>query len=278
LLPSLNRAREQANRIKCASNLRQLAMAGLIYASENRGKFPRTYHDPGGLTNNLKGGASFAPTDNAYSLTSPSTPVDNNNVPASFYHLLKSSDLTAEVFNCPSTDARRAYAGGGSNASIQDYSNWPGPVTEFLSYSYNAPFPSMGAMNRGWKFDSSMNSDFPFAGDMNPGIAGQMSNGGGTSDVRVPGYTDSKKVMARGNSNNHKNEGQQVVYVDAHVEWQATPFAGAMKPNRPWRDNIYTNQNNMDLDEMTGANGRPTGQSADATDAVLNPTDEAKTQ
>jgi prepilin-type processing-associated H-X9-DG protein len=40
LLPSLNRAREQANRVKSASNLRQIGMAGMIYANENKGKFP----------------------------------------------------------------------------------------------------------------------------------------------------------------------------------------------------------------------------------------------
>ena len=40
LLPSLNRAREQANRIKSASNLRQIGMAAFIYANDNRGAFP----------------------------------------------------------------------------------------------------------------------------------------------------------------------------------------------------------------------------------------------
>lgn len=94
----------------------------------------------------------------------------------------------------------------------------------------------------------------------------------------MPGYTDSKKVIARGNSNSHRNEGQQIVYVDAHVEWQATPFGGALSSGRPWRDNIYTNQNAIDLDQTTGKNGRPTGQAANSSDAVLNPTDEAKTQ
>src|SRR5688572_11323316 len=47
LLPSLNRAREQANRIKCASNLRQIGQAIMIYANENKnGPFPRTYFEP----------------------------------------------------------------------------------------------------------------------------------------------------------------------------------------------------------------------------------------
>ena len=37
LLPSLNRARETANRVKCASNLKQIGLAILLYSNENRG-------------------------------------------------------------------------------------------------------------------------------------------------------------------------------------------------------------------------------------------------
>jgi prepilin-type N-terminal cleavage/methylation domain-containing protein len=37
LLPSLNRARETANRVKCASNLRQVGQAILLYSNDNRG-------------------------------------------------------------------------------------------------------------------------------------------------------------------------------------------------------------------------------------------------
>jgi prepilin-type processing-associated H-X9-DG protein len=40
LLPSLNRARETANRVKCASNLRQIGMAVLLYSNDNHGKYP----------------------------------------------------------------------------------------------------------------------------------------------------------------------------------------------------------------------------------------------
>jgi len=40
LLPSLNRARETANRVKCASNLRQIGQAILLYSNDNHGQYP----------------------------------------------------------------------------------------------------------------------------------------------------------------------------------------------------------------------------------------------
>ena len=41
LLPSLAKARDAANRIACASNLRQLGLFTLMYANDNRGTMPR---------------------------------------------------------------------------------------------------------------------------------------------------------------------------------------------------------------------------------------------
>src|SRR5580765_9049928 len=41
LLPSLNRARETANRVKCSSNLRQIGQALLLYSNDNKGNYPR---------------------------------------------------------------------------------------------------------------------------------------------------------------------------------------------------------------------------------------------
>jgi prepilin-type N-terminal cleavage/methylation domain-containing protein/prepilin-type processing-associated H-X9-DG protein len=40
LLPSLNKARQQAMRVKCMSNLKQIGAANLMYAAQNRGFFP----------------------------------------------------------------------------------------------------------------------------------------------------------------------------------------------------------------------------------------------
>jgi prepilin-type N-terminal cleavage/methylation domain-containing protein/prepilin-type processing-associated H-X9-DG protein len=41
VLPSLARAREQARRVQCASNLRQVAIATIAYAGQNRGVMPQ---------------------------------------------------------------------------------------------------------------------------------------------------------------------------------------------------------------------------------------------
>src|ERR1041385_399201 len=63
LLPSLNRARETANRVKCGSNMRQIGQAMLLYSNENKAKYPP---DLGTL--------------------------------------VKTEDISIEVFTCPSSD------------------------------------------------------------------------------------------------------------------------------------------------------------------------------
>ena len=61
LLPSLNRARETANRVKCGSNLRQIGQAMFMYATESRGLIPRDYaYDDGVAPNYSKARSELA--------------------------------------------------------------------------------------------------------------------------------------------------------------------------------------------------------------------------
>src|SRR5437762_38815 len=43
LLPALSAAREQANKVKCASNLHQIGLANLMYANVNGGALPTLF-------------------------------------------------------------------------------------------------------------------------------------------------------------------------------------------------------------------------------------------
>jgi len=271
LLPSLNRAREQANRIKCGSNIRQIALAAIIYANGNKGHFPRTYWEPGaGLPNNNKGGPGADPKNNPFSLSNPTDPVGANNCGAALYLLLRTGDLTPDTFQCPSN-----HMGERMDAStVQNFSNFPTPMRKYNSYSYTAPYPSAVAKNRGWKFNNTLSPDFPIVADMNPGKGGAVwGNSSGKQDVTAVAYTSSRQEMARGNSNNHKNEGQQVAYVDGHVEWQTTAFCGPKKSGRVWRDNIYANT--QGVDPATGKGGKAHSMSRELTDIVMHPADGA---
>jgi prepilin-type N-terminal cleavage/methylation domain-containing protein/prepilin-type processing-associated H-X9-DG protein len=267
LLPSLNRAREQANRIKCAANLKSLAQHGFIYSNQdirNGGRFPRTYYLAAGT--GLDHSVAGAGQDKSFDVTNPSVVGDNNYL-ASFYLLLKATDLTGEVFVCPSTNATRAY----TDIDPQTRSNWPTKYVEYNSYSYNCPFPSTAALSGGWRFDNTLGPDYPFASDMNPGQGANQANGDNLkTDVAGTAYNASRRSMARANTNNHQNEGQQVAYCDGHVEWQQSPFCGVQQATKAYRDNIFTNAEGVSATGVGGkwnANCRPTiGQ-----DSVLLP-------
>src|SRR3954451_21214718 len=103
LLPSLNRARETANRVKCASNLRQIGQAILLYANENKQQYPRTpYVTTGAPTPTWSTGNTAAGTPDPFTGAPTPHPESDNDVSASLFLLLRTQDITPEVFVCPS--------------------------------------------------------------------------------------------------------------------------------------------------------------------------------
>jgi len=171
LLPALNRAREQGNRVKCSSNLRQIGMAIQMYANDNKGNFPRTKYDPADGTNAVAATENYA-TANPFIAAATS-----NSVTSSFFLVMKTADLTSEVFNCPSSSAERALftaAGSNGQGGMQNVWNFKdsGAISDVLSYSYISPFPTSAARNAGFKLNYTLTSDFAIASDMNPGNSG----------------------------------------------------------------------------------------------------------
>jgi len=244
LLPVANRAQEQARRVKCSANLRSFGQAMLAYSSANKGQFPRTFFN---TTNNTRTYVIADTTGDTepmpFAPTGTASPVGDNNVPASIFLLLRQRLLTPEALLCPSalaadTAESENYGGLESPAQRSNFSLLAEQKT-MLSYSMAVPFPMTEATREGYAWDNSISPDFAIAADRNPGDAR-----GGLANITWDANTDDMSLM---NSMNHRGlggrqEGQNVLYGDMHVEWSETPYAGMQRTfgtNR-FRDNIFT--------------------------------------
>ena len=106
LLPSLSRAREQANRVKCMSNLRQIGMATFMYANENDGYFPMgSRYDDAWVEDWIHYQDGTAqPGDDRYNGALAGTPRSDSRLRNSAIAKYLGGTFSPEVFRCPSDD------------------------------------------------------------------------------------------------------------------------------------------------------------------------------
>ncbi len=239
LIPARHRG-ESASRVKCASNLKQIGLAILLYSNENRGQYPRAFYLPG---------PDVKPVWRTGTTSSnPFTGPDPNDVTAAMFLLLRTQDITSEVFVCPDTAGERDWFGqssAGPTTAPVNRANFT-DVRKNLTYSILNPYPSEGVLteeDKAWWWTNRVTYELPIAADINPGVLG------GDDDVTKPNVSSSSTTMKLANSNNHDGDG--------HVEFLQNPFVGVQ------RDNIYTNRN-----------GAVVASPVDANDTVLLPTDD----
>jgi prepilin-type N-terminal cleavage/methylation domain-containing protein/prepilin-type processing-associated H-X9-DG protein len=254
LLPSLNRARETANRVKCGSNMRQIGQAIMLYANENKGNYPRTRYL-----------ATSTAMQCTYDTTNSANPVDpflavDNDIGRAMFLLIRTQDITPEVFICPSSNDEKDTYGTAPGINAQCKVSFR--AANNFSYSIANPYPSTTAVNNGYKLNATTGAEFAIASDKNPaGAAGY--------DVATPTVNSPSSIMQKANSANHQGQGENVLFGDGHAEFVQNPFCGTKQ------DNIFTSSSSTDGSNPTGG-GSPTANSANngpkwAGDSVLIP-------
>jgi prepilin-type N-terminal cleavage/methylation domain-containing protein/prepilin-type processing-associated H-X9-DG protein len=225
LLPSLNRARETANRVKCGSNMRQIGQAIQLYANENKGNYPRTRYVSTGATNGSYDGTNSNVAVDPFT-TPGSSRIKDNDVIAAMFLLIRTQDITPEVFICPSSNDEKDVYGAVAGISAQCKVSFT--AAKNLSYSMANPYPDTNGVNNSYKLNATTGAEFAIAGDKNP--AGAPNYTGLTTANEL----SSQKDMQLANSPNHQGQGENVLYGDGHAEFQQNPFCGSK------RDCIYT--------------------------------------
>jgi len=283
LLPSLNRARETANRVKCAANLKSIGQAILLYANENKQAYPRTLYSGGTTAGTCipTWGSVPTATNPFASGKTPGTDVPAyNDVTAAIFLLMSTEDVSPEIFVCPSSNAQKWDYGGGGN-SVANWCNWngtgsnPGGIAQSLSYSYQDPYADPPSVTSGFKLNTSLTTEYAVMADINPGgvAAAPLQNAGSPADnVLLPLGNSSGPQVKAANSNNHNKDGENILFGDGHVDFRQTPFSGISN------DNIYARSSpSTTSGPVQNQPSDPTNTYAgayDKNDNVLLPTDD----
>jgi prepilin-type N-terminal cleavage/methylation domain-containing protein len=211
LIPALNAARERGNRIKCASNLRQIFHGLQMYASDNKDQYPRVQAVPGAIPKFFTG---FYETDPFVWARGPST----NDVTAALFLLVRRGLVPLRVFVCPSSTQEADNLQGRAVLQCSNFSDTH-PLGWSLSYSYANPYPNtlqFALEDLEYRFTPRTRGDFAIAADRNDG----------DDRFKNLSWNAPRDQMKWMNSQNHKKMGQNVLYNDGHVIFCDNPFVG----------------------------------------------------
>jgi hypothetical protein len=215
----------------CGTNLSGLGKAMLVYANDYDDELPRA----GGK--NATWGASVkwdASTQReAYGQKQDGTG-GSATISSSLYLLVKYADVTPKSFICKGDPgvSELKLSGNTDLVNLWDFGSQPWLHN---SYAYHMPYGS-------YALTTSSDPGMVVAADRNPWIS---SAGWGVKNFSTFNPNGNINSIKEGNCFTHKNEGQNVLYLDTHVNFESVSFCGINQ------DNIYTSWNGSEIRKGT---------------------------
>lgn len=212
IFPAINRPRSISPRLMCATNLKGLGMAMMIYSYDYDEEYPMIGDSKDVWSDKL--GFNYDTGIEAVNsvLAKEKCPVT---LTANWYLLIKYADVTTKQLICPSTDMIY-FEYEKNDKSIEDL--WDFGPNPFKHCSYVT-------FNRYTKYKPTAEdkAGLVIAADISPFF-----------DTEGTGQIIQQEQTEPGNSLAHKNKGQNVLFNDGHVVFEKTPTVGIDD------DNIYT--------------------------------------
>jgi len=233
LMPALARVRQIAFRMTCGTNLSGIGKAMLIYANDYDDEMPRA-----GGRNTAWGGRVFwdaLDRFQAFSLGTDGTG-GTATITSSFYLLVKYAEVTPKSFVCKGDS-------GTTDFKLADYPN-RNPIVEELinawdfgdeprkhcSYSYHVPYGL-------YALTTSSEPGMAVAADRNPWIESPSAEAKDFTQFLPdlpPQFSGTTEQGKKGNAIAHQEDGQNVLFMDSHVDFEKRAWCGVED------DNIYT--------------------------------------
>jgi hypothetical protein len=219
-----------AHRMVCGSNLSSIGKAMLIYANDYEDELPRAggKSSKWGYTPNWQADNRQA----AFNLE-PDGSGGQASISSSLYLLVKYAEVMPKSFICNKDTGTTEFKPGWFRTrgkKLVDFWDFGPEPWKHCSYSYHIPY-GLYALN------SSCEPGMAVAADRNPWIASPAAKAKtpfSKFKPDMPPWNGTKEQANYGNAIAHKGEGQSVLFMDMHVDFQKRSYCGIED------DNIYT--------------------------------------
>lgn len=244
--------RSTAYRLYCGTNLSGIGKAMLVYSNDYDGKLPRAggADTAWGATANWRAETAAE----AYGLDDGD---GEASISSSLFLLIKYAEVTPKSFRCIGDKKVTEFTPGKyrvGDKKLADLWDFGPEPSKHCSYTYHYPYGE-------YALTSSSDPGMAVAADRNPWLDIPGRKARSAKDWSRFDPDGGREVVKFGNAVTHRDDGQNVLFIDGHTTFEKLTFCGVNE------DNIYTTQ--ADGDIRKGVRATISSRPANKTDSLL---------